>query len=493
MQNPVQRTKAIDPIRNSLNRSPWRRGFLLIPLAFTAACLALSPQARAVCQEGCGTSNHNTFLGDDALISNTTGSDNTAIGDGALASNTIGSGNTASGDEALVFNTTGSNNTANGVAALLLNKSGSDNTAIGYVALNQNYTGKDNTAAGASALVSNSIGNFNTATGYQALYYNTIGNANTANGVSALQTNSSGNNNTANGVSALLNNSTGSFNTANGWQSLYGNTTGYDNTADGVFALSSNTTGGNNTATGFHAFAGNTTGSNNIALGVLAGSALTTGSNNIEIGNIGVTGESGRIRIGKVGTQSATFVAGISGVTVAGGVTVVVDSNGQLGTVTSSARFKDKVQPMDKASEAILSLHPVTFRYKHELDPEDIPQFGLVAEEVEKVSPDLVARDGQGKPYTVRYEAVNAMLLNEFLKEHRKVAEQNRKVEELEATVGQLKSTVVQQKDLQAIVAQQEYEIKTLTASLKQQASQIQKVSDRLEVSKPAARVVANN
>ena len=169
----------------------------------------------------------------------------------------------------------------------------------------------------------------------------------------------------------------------------------------------------------------NTTGSNNIALGFNAGFNLTTGSNNIDIGNTGVAaGESNTIRIGTEGTQKATFIAGISGVTVAGGVGVIIDTNGHLGTVVSSARFKDEIKPMDKASEAILALQPVTFRYKKELDPDGIPQFGLVAEQVEKVNPDLVARDEQGKPYTVRYEAVNAMLLNEFLKEHRKVEEQ---------------------------------------------------------------------
>src|SRR5205814_2591240 len=162
----------------------------------------------------------------------------------------------------------------------------------------------------------------------------------------------------------------------------------------------------------------------NIALGDSAGTNLTTGSNNIDIGNKGKAGESQYIRIGTKGTHTHTLVAGISGATVAGGVGVIIDTNGHLGTVVSSERFKDKVKPMDKASEVILALKPVTFRYKKELDPAGIPQFGLVAEEVEKVNPDLVARDADGKVYTVRYEAVNAMLLNEFLKEHRKVEEQ---------------------------------------------------------------------
>ncbi|PYV77888.1 MAG: hypothetical protein DMG96_09770 [Acidobacteria bacterium] len=178
------------------------------------------------------------------------------------------------------------------------------------------------------------------------------------------------------------------------------------------------------------------------------------------------------IRIGS-SLQTNTYIAGISGVTVAGGIGVIIDSTGHLGTSTSSARYKDNIKPMDKASEAILALKPVTFHYKQELDPEGIPQFGLVAEQVEKVNPDLVARDADGKAYTVRYEAVNVMLLNEFLKEHR--------------TVQELK------KDFQATVADQQKEIQALTASLKEQASQIQKVSAQLEVSKPAPQTVLNN
>src|SRR5205823_604456 len=163
----------------------------------------------------------------------------------------------------------------------------------------------------------------------------------------------------------------------------------------------------------------------NIAVGLGAGSSLVAGNNNIYIGNVGVGAESGSIRIGTSGnesqTQTKTFIAGIRGATVPTGVAVIVGSNGRLGTTTSSGRFKEAIQPMDKTSEAILALKPVTFRYKHELDPDGIPQFGLVAEQVEKVNPELIVRDEDGKVNTVRYEAVNAMLLNEFLKEHRKV------------------------------------------------------------------------
>jgi Chaperone of endosialidase len=224
------------------------------------------------------------------------------------------------------------------------------------------------------------------------------------------------------------------------------------NTAQGFNALLFNTTGSRNTALGFNALRVNTTGSGNIALGANAGRNLTTGNNNIDIDNQGVSGESNRIRIGTVGTQTAAFIAGIRGAVVPGGIGVIVGTNGQLGTIISSERFKEAIKPMGKASEAILALKPVTFRYKHKLDPQGIPQFGLVAEQVEKVTPDLVARDHQGKVTTVRYEAVNAMLLNEFLKEHRKVQE------------------------LEAAIAQQQKEIKALTASLKEQTVQIRKV-----------------
>jgi len=192
-----------------------------------------------------------------------------------------------------------------------------------------------------------------------------------------------------------------------------------------------------------------------------------------------VAGQSNTLRIGNA-RQTATFIAGIRGVTVAGGVGVFVGTNGQLGTRTSSERFKEAIKPMDKTSEAILALKPVTFRYKKDLDPDGIPQFGLIAEQVEKVNPDLIVRDADGKINTVRYEAVNAMLLNEFLKEHRKLQEQ-------EATVSQLKSTVAQQqKDFQETAAHQQKQIEVLTASL-------QKVSDQLERSKAAPQMVADN
>src|SRR6266550_1116631 len=293
-----------------------------------------------------------------------------------------------------------------------------DNTAEGTDALFSNTTGSENTANGFQALFSNTTGDSNTATGSEALPANTTGVRNTATGFAALESNTTGERNTADGHAALFSNTTAIRNTATGSFALFSNTTGPNNTAIGYFALFSNTTGNSNTASGYDALLNNTTGIGNIALGNFAGANLTTGNNNIVIGNQGVAGEAGTIRIGVVGTQTATFVAGIMGRTTPRGTPVFINANGQLGTVTSSARFKDDIKPMDKVSEALLALRPVTFRYKPELDPNGVPQFGLVAEEVEKVNPNLVVRDEKGQIYTVRYDAVNAMLLNEFLKEH---------------------------------------------------------------------------
>jgi len=323
-------------------------------------------------------------------------------------------------------------NTVLGEDALL--NGGFQNTAIGFNALSSNTTG----------------GNNNTAIGYQALFSNTFGISNTAIG-----------------YKALVNNTTGSFNTAVGLFALLLNTTGTENTGVGIDALALNTTGRTNTAVGNGALYNLTTGDRNIAIGFHSGTNLVMGSHNIYIGyggsifgNRGNHYESDKIRIGTEGAQTDTFIAGINGTTVPTGVAVIVDASGHLGTMTSSARFKHQIKPMDKTSEAVLTLKPVTFRYK-DLDPEGIPQFGLVAEQVEKVNPDLVARDAYGKPYSVRYEAVNAMLLNEFIKEHRKVEEQG------------------------AMIAKQEKQIEALTAGL-------QKVSAQLEASGPAAQTVLN-
>jgi len=394
------------------------------------ACLALSPTARAVLPppDG-GYPNFNTAEGDNALFNLTTGNNNTALGSNALLSNVTGSANTATGSGALANNTRGNNNTALGFEALLNNTTGEGNTGIGKDALANNMTGRNDTATG----------NF-------ALFSNTTGFNNTANGVEALSRNTTGVNNTATGLAALAENTDGNYNTASGVNALFHNT-----------------------------------GDSNIALGRNAGVNLTTGSNNIDIGALGAAGESGKIHIGRQGTQNGTFIAGISGVAVTG-AQVVVNANGKLGVMASSARFKEQITPMDKTSEAILALKPVTFRYKEELDPDRIPQFGLIAEEVEKVNPDLVARGEDGKLTTVRYDAVNALLLNEFLKEHRKVEQQ-------EATITQLKSTVAQQqKDFQATAARQQEQIEALTAGL-------QNVSDQIERSSPqrAPQIALNN
>jgi hypothetical protein len=289
----------------------------------------------------------------------------------------------------------------------------------------------------------------------------------------------------ANGVEALYNNTTGYDNTADGESALVNNSTGYFNTANGRAALFNNSTGFHNTASGFQALDDNSTGSDNIAIGFSAGTNLTTGSFNIDIGNEGVTGESNTIRIGD-SNQTATFIAGIFGVNEGGTPSAVyINSNGQLGTMSSSRRFKKEIKPMDQTSQSILGLTPVTFHYKS--DTKGTPQFGLIAEEVAEVDPDLVVRDTQGEIYSVRYEAVNAMLLNEFLKEHRTVQELKSTVAKQEATIAQ------QQKDFQATAAQQQEEIKALTASIKVQGLQIQKVSAQLELSKSAPQMAGND
>jgi hypothetical protein len=236
------------------------------------------------------------------------------------------------------------------------------------------------------------------------------------------------------------------------------NTASNFNTAIGSAALAVNT-GEGNTACGNVALFFNT-GSNNTALGNGAGTNLTFGDNNIDIGYIvgGVAGESNTIRIGNSDITN-TFISGISGTNSPGGVAVFCNSDGKLGVISSSARFKEDIKPMGKASEAILALEPVSFRYKKEIDAQGIPQFGLVAEEVEKVNPDLIIRDREGKPQTVRYEQVNAMLLNEFLKAHRKMEEQQKQID-------------------------------ALTVQLNEQAAQLQKVSAQVEMSTPASQVV---
>jgi hypothetical protein len=388
----------------------------------------------------------NTFVGANAGNFTMTGTANTADGASALAANTTGFYNTANGASALAANTTGFYNTANGASALAANTTGFYNTANGASALAANTTGSENTANGVAALGNNTTGNRNTANGADALNANTTGDNNTANGRHALSSNTTGGNNTANGQGALGNNTTGDGNGANGFAALSSNTTGSRNTANGADALGFNTTGLQNTADGGEALGNNTTGANNNALGYLAGQNLTTGGYNIDIGSPGVAAEANTIRIGVQGTQTKTFIAGISGATASGGVAVFVNSSGQLGTVTSSKRFKQDIRIMNDASDVLLSLHPVTFRYKPDIDPAGIPQFGLVAEEVDKVAPELVARDADGKPYSVRYEQVNAMLLNEFLKEHHRVEDLEKRLADLESKLNKVGEQVEQSK-----------------------------------------------
>src|SRR6266545_841132 len=353
-------------------------------------------------------------------------------------------------------------NTAEGQAALLNLTSGTFNTAVGLLSLSGLKEGKFNTGLGAGTLLFN-VADENTATGAGALLSNTTGNLNTANGAFALFLNTEGTFNTATGDRVLFSNTSGSANSAFGSGALASNTVGFNNTANGMAALSHNTTGRDNTANGVQALNSNTTGGANTALGAGAGLGVFTASHVIAIGTNGAD------------VSDSCFIGNIRGVTTANAdaISVVIDSAGQLGTLSSSRRFKKEIKPMDKTSEAIFALRPVAFHYKN--DKTSMPQFGLIAEEVAHVNSDLVVRDDQGEIYTVRYEAVNAMLLNEFLKEHKKVEAEHSKIEKQEATITELKFNL----------AQQHKQIQALTAGL-------QKVSAHVGVSVLAAKVVAN-
>jgi hypothetical protein len=356
-------------------------------------------------------------------------------------------------------------NTAEGQNALLSLTTGGFNTAIGFVSLRGDTTGSFNTATGAGTLLANT-GESNSATGAGALLSNTTGHDNTADGAFALFGNTMGFRNVAAGAQALLNNTTGNQNIAIGYQALLSNTQGGENTAIGTFALF-NTQGGGNTAIGFDTLFDHTTGVDNTAVGIDALDSLTSGNDNTALGTFAganVVTANNVICINHTGADvsNSCFIGNIRGVTTqnADATNVVIDSAGQLGTMSSSRRFKREIKPMAQASEAILSLKPVMFQYR--TDKSNTPQFGLVAEDVAAVNPDLVVRDKDGEIYSVRYEAVNAMLLNEFLKEHR--------------TVQELKQ-----------------EIAVLIATVKEQASQIQKVTARIEVSKTEPRTVATD
>jgi len=317
---------------------------------------------------------------------------------------------------------------------------GTSNTFLGLDAGNFTMTGDSNTGIGSSALQSNTTGGSNTAVGQAALTHNTEGNANTATGGNALLNNTTGTFNTGTGVTALASNTEGSDNTATGAATLSNNTAGASNTAVGSFALAFGATGDNNTAVGASAL-WNNTGNDNIALGALAGGNLTTGSHNICIGNDCVAGQSGTIRIG-TGFQSATFISGISGATSSGGVGVFVNASGQLGTLTSTFRAKEDIRGIAGESDALMRLRPVAFRYKPQIDPSGLPQYGLIAEEVAEVYPDLVVYDRDGRPETVRYHLVNALLLNEVQKQHRTADAQKKTIEQQKAEIEALEARV---------------------------------------------------
>jgi hypothetical protein len=360
--------------------------------------------------------------------------------------NTSGFENVANGSNALLNNASGSYNDAVGTFALLNNIDGSFNNAFGNGALSQNVHGSDNTAIGDLALANNDV------TGNNLAYFNT------AVGAQTLFSNTDGNSNTAIGWQALYFNDAGSFNTANGGFTLFSNIEGGRNTATGYAALSGNMSGSVNTANGFEALLNNFNGNFNTAIGADAGTNVVTASNVTCIG----------ANVAGADVSNTTWIGNVYGVTTQSGMTapVIVSEDGQLGTVASSERFKRDIATMEKASEAVLSLRPVTFHYKSDI--KNTPQFGLIAEEVAKVNPALVLPDKEGKPYTVRYDAVNAMLLNEFLKEHSKIEQQDNKLQEQGA-----------------IIARQQKEIEALTAGL-------QRVTAQLEASKPPPRVAEN-
>jgi hypothetical protein len=404
--------KGINSMKNpnipACNAVALRAGILsLFALGSFALCPAPNAFGVSPPPDG-GYPGGNTAEGQDALFSLTTGTFNTAVG--FLSGHAF---------------TTGNLNTAIGAGALLLTRA-DENTATGAGALLSSSGGFGNTANGAFALFNDTDGDFNTATGDDALFHNTTGGGNTALGFGALGSNSTGGGNTASGAEALLNNSTGSNNTAIG---------------DGALS--------------------NSTGFNNVAVGAGAGTGVTDANNVICIGAF-LTG---------LNEDNSCFISNIFGAPVGGdAVPVSIDSTGKLGTFTSSRRYKKDIKAIDKVSEAILSLKPVTFHYR--TDKANTAQFGLIAEEVAEVNSDLVVRDKKGELLTVRYEAVNAMMLNEFLKEHRRV-------QEMQATIAR------QQKDFQAIAAYQQKQIEAM-------ASALQKVSAQLEISRSAPQLTRN-
>lgn len=438
----------------------------------------------------------NTAVGGGALMFTTTGGNNTAVGTGALNANTIGSSNTAGGTDALTNNISGNQNTAFGHNALNANL-GSNNTAYGAFALLNSTSGLQNTAIGALALRFNTTGLSNTAVGWNTLGTNTTGIRNTAVGEASLFANTVGTDNTATGISSLSLNTTGGYNVAMGATALQGNTTGADNTAVGALALTQAVAGTGNTAIGKGALynsgkivaatslvAGGTytilstglspnntdftligaansnvgttflatapgTGlgtalpiaNNNIAIGTNAAGSLITGSNNIALGSYITDTESNTMRLGNV--QNRTFVAGVRGVQTGfnNAVGVVIDGSGQLGTISSSRTVKDTITDMADASASLMDLRPVTFHYTADRSPSGRTlQYGLIAEEVAAVYPQLVAHSADGRIETVMYQYLPPMLLNEYQKQQRTIAAQAARLSELEVRLARLEA-----------------------------------------------------
>ena len=511
----------------------------LLVISSVLSCFAVLPQAQAVVPPPDGAyPNFTTAEGQKALFSLTTGSANTAVGWYSLFSDAAGSFNTGVGAGTLVLNT-GDENTAIGTASLLFNTA-SGNTAVGSRALLNNTTGGTvgnvqgivlgpNVAVGQQALESNTIASANTAVGYQALrsftgglmgfeqvgvctavgfqalantttgfgnsafgyqalFNNSEGLSNTAAGQVALFSNTEGGSNTAVGAAALAANTVGDGNTAIGFVALEANIGGSDNAAMGYGALDNNISGNNNTAAGAFALQDNTAGNNNaavgdgallhnagsgnVALGFGAGENATTGDNNVYIGASmqGVAAEANH-----------TYIRNINTTSVSGGGTDTVTVNlttGLVGHLSSSQRYKEEIKPMDKASEALYRLKPVSYRYKKEIDISQSPAFGLIAEQVADVNSALVACNSEGQPESVHYEMVNAMLLNEFLKQHKTV-------QELKSTVMGQQSVIAQQRQtFERRLAEQEKQINALTGV-------VEKVALQLETNSNASRVAA--
>lgn len=354
---------------------------------------------------------------------------NTGVGAGAFATgSSTGNHNTALGYRTLVANGSGVSNTAVGSNVLDLNATGSFNTAVGNDALGNNSAGSANTAVGYRTLGA-SKGDSNTALGAHALEHN-VANGNTAAGRQALEDNTTGAENVAVGWLALGRNTTGSENTIIGVRAGGSNLTGTDNVAAGHFALGASEAGDGNTALGDSALAFLSSGDSNIAVGAAAGFPLRTGSRNIFVGSLasGQT-ENNTIRIGSA-LHLRTFVGGIRGVTTGenDAIAVVVDSEGQLGTISSSRRTKSDIAPL--AADVVQALHrlrPVQFRYRRAFADGATPiQYGLIAEEVQDVMPDLVALDASGRPETVKYHVLPSLLLADLQRLERERAAQER-------------------------------------------------------------------